>query len=136
MATINESVTSILEALSPKKGARNTEAVLFEICKWQEAKSIADRNLKTAWAKAQEEDGLIPDDEKLRKKKLGTHIVTEGGKFSVTAKLSAGDNRLDPEKLAAKMARKFKVPLADCVKLIEASRTQGNPKLEKRVLEA
>lgn len=136
MATISEIIQANIESIALRASKSNGAGMLFELHKWQEAKSIAERRLKEAWTAAQSgEFSFIADDDKLRKKKLGTHVVSEGGKFSVVVKVSAGDTRFDPAKFKMLARRRFKLTDEQVTKLIEDSKVQGKPKIEKRVLE-
>lgn len=138
MANVRESIEAALATVTPRKGARNSEAVLFEICKWQEVKAIAEAALKNAWQAAQGEDGFIQEDDKLRLKKPASnpYIVAEGGKFSATVKVSEGAAYLDQQRLSVFMARRFKVTEDRAMKCIEAAKVKTKSRLEKRVLEA
>lgn len=135
--SLTEIVTTVLEAIMPPRGRRNAEALLFNVCKYQEAKSYADKKLKAAWA-ALVLEGIVAEDDKLRQEHEpgGPYIVAEDGKFSVTLKVSSGGSSIDPEALTAIMVRRFKVTPERAMKAILDSRKDHANKLEKRVLEA
>ena len=134
--TVSERVRIALDEITMTgKSRRNSEAMLFEIRKWQEAKAYADKQLKAAWATAQAE-GVVDDDDKMRELGEGQHIVNEAGKFSVTAKVTSGGSTFKPETAVAKMVSRFKVTAERAERLIEDSKEENTARLEKRVLEA
>lgn len=134
--TVMQRVTNALEGIVIGKSRRNSDALLFEIRKWQEAKSLSERRLKEAWALA-EAEGLVKSDDELRELEKGSiHIVTEAGRFSVTAQVGEGMSLIDPEALQATLVTRFKVTPVRAANAIAASMKTTKARLTKRVLEA
>jgi len=135
--TVTQRVTKALtEIVMTSKPRRNSEGMLFEIRKWQEAKALADRKLKAAW-EAAEAEGLVSSDDELRKLAVGSaHIVAESGRFSATAQVAEGGEYLDPERLAHFIARRFKVSSERAARVVKDAKVRTKSRLTKRVLEA
>jgi hypothetical protein len=132
--TVIEQLTKAFASVQYTAKRKTNSGVLFDIRKWQEAKSMAEKNLKQAWADAQAE-GLVTTDDDMRALGEGTHVVTESGPFSVTAKVSTARSSIDADLLLSAIVSHFKCTPLVALNVIERGKKEGKPALEKRVLE-
>lgn len=130
---------AVAEALAklrnPDRGS-NTGKFLFDIFVWQEVSSLADKRLRDAWKAAQVESSVVEPDDVLREKGPGDHITEETDHFSLYVKISEGRKAINRDLFIEKVAKRYKLKVADLEKIAETCRVEGTRACTKRVLEA
>lgn len=112
----------------------NHGAVLGKIFIYQEMKKHAEKQLKKAWAEAQEE-GLIPPDDELRTS-TGETIVLESRQFTCMTKVAAARENFSKEEFMEAVSKRFKIDMTKLKALAQGATHDGAAPLEKRIVEA
>lgn len=136
--TIKQQVETLLETVAglPTLHPTNssTASNLTSILVWQETLRIAAAKFKAAWDYPQSE-GILPTDDVMRQLGEGEHVVERAGNIVLMAKVSKPREGFDRDLFIRRVAKKYKLPISDIEELAEASYTEGNPSLSKRVVE-
>lgn len=122
------------EIPNPEKG--NTGNLFFDLLVWQTLCKLSADKLKEAWAVLQQENGLVPNDDDMRARGQGEHIIAETKKFSIVATVTKGRANFDAKSFALAAAEKWNCKPEDVLLLMLAHKPEGSPTLSKRVLEA
>lgn len=112
----------------------NAGPVLFELFVWQEACTVAEAQLKSAWVDARTSGVIMPDDA-LRDLSTGEHIVAESARFSCLVTLQSPRNTFDKEKFLDIASKRLKLPRIKLLSLMEEATRPSKAPLGKRVLE-
>lgn len=128
--------TEVCESLirqSPDKS--NSGKYLWPIYYWQILSAFAEASFKEAWQNAVTAKVVSPDEE-LRQLGAGEHLLTDSKLFSAMVTVSKPRTTFDRELFIDTVAKKYKLDKVKLVALAESCKTQGNPALTKRVVEA
>lgn len=109
--------------------------LLGEIFVWQEMETYAKARKEAAWKAAQDIGGLIDSDEDLREYIKGEEIVFETAHFSCIVKVSEARERFDRDTFIKRVAKKYKIPAPDLVKMSDRCKCYSLAPLTKRVIE-
>jgi hypothetical protein len=139
MAGLKEKLHAMLDGLAkvvkPKRDTANAGSFLYDIWFFQEMEAFACDRLKIAWKVAQDQ-GIIPEDDDLRKKQ-GETIVVDSDRFSCVATVASPAERFDKEVFIDNLVATFpKLKRADVEAVAERSKKKNKAQLTKRVIEA
>lgn len=132
---IEDYVLSIDQAVpNPERKKTGVGANLYEVFVWQTIHKLAEGLHKKAYKKAQ--PAPIPADDTMRSMGKGDWIITESSFFSLTAKVTEPRKTFNLDLFLAQLHENYDIPVPELSELAANCKSEGNPVLTKRVLEA
>jgi len=101
---------------------------------WQEVKKYSESALDAAW-KIAASAKVVPDDDDLRDKGQGEHIISDSRQFSFIAKVDKPRQTFDQETFIKQLAERFKLNEELLTKMAANCLKDSKPPLSKRILE-
>ncbi len=138
--TTRQAVTNFLRklaALVPNPNPKsNLGTMLHELYVWQELTSMAGNELELAWAKAQNKDGGICDeDDRLRKGDVGESEICNSKHYALVIGIKTPAQRVDGAEFYKALAKRFKTTTDEIQRIADKCKVDNKPALTKKVVE-
>jgi hypothetical protein len=133
--TVIEHLAQLPDLDTRRVGKDNVMPSLRNVFIWQEALAFAMAQHKLAWENAQEPNGPVPDDDRLRKYDLGDTTVLTTTRFAMTIKVSPPRLMFDRDAFIEAVAKKFRLNPEKLFAIAGQVATETRPPLTKRVIE-
>jgi hypothetical protein len=95
---------------------------------WKKVQQLAEKKYETLLASMIKED-MIDDPKGITTP--GNHVLAESGKFSVVVNVSVPRREFNPDWLANKLMKEYKVPVATTKQLIEEAKRPGTTQVRR-----
>lgn len=130
---LREHIITAVEAFKAPDKKGESERMLHDVFVWQELSSLAEKNLKAAWAALQSGAGFVEDDDTLREKP-GATIAVESKTYSCLIKVDNPRETFDKDEFVSLVAAKFKLNPARVLPLADLAKKQGAAPLSKKIV--
>lgn len=130
---LREHILTAVEAFKVPDKKDETERMLHDVFVWQEICSMAEKNLKAAWAAAQSGSGVVEDDDTLRKS-AGAAIAAESKTYSCVVKVDNPRESFDKDEFVSLVAAKYKLNPARVLQLAELAKKPTAAPLSKKIV--
>lgn len=138
--SIQGQLDNLLDRCDRPKKMGNADTVLCDLYFWQEVKKYAADQEKQALKIAQEVEGIIPSDDKMRARGKGEWKIVESKYFEVRADIKNPSRKFDILKYVTNVAKAFGLSKDKMAKMLtmadgDEAKVEGTAALSKYVRE-